>query len=332
MSGQSELGFIAVHLACYLGNLRILEILHEKFNADWNQRTSHGLSPLHCAAQRKEGIVSIYYLKHHQPDFDPNIVDKFKATPLHYAIMSLEEFNIQIFLSLGSEINLQDDQGNSSLHLALLRYIDDQDNYQTYKAIIKQLLMLGASRTLTNNKELTANGLLMDLQAKIVPPQVKESDADSHQSDQYAKFRFYLGTYKRENAFCCPKHAPLERVPKETKYMNIMIGINLLIFCLSYSIFFYMYLNYKEEYKKLHQHHMRKLYALWFPIITCSSISFIISIILFVFVSRRDPGYTQAIPVNEFYKIIHQALQEDRNLEYFCFFCRTLWSYRGVHC
>jgi len=77
--------------------------------------------------------------------------------------MSLEEFNIQIFLSLGSEINLQDDQGNSSLHLALLRYIDDQDNYQTYKAIIKQLLMLGASRTLTNNKELTANGLLMDL-------------------------------------------------------------------------------------------------------------------------------------------------------------------------
>ena len=41
--------------------------------------------------------------------------------------MSIEEFNIQIFLSLGSQINLQDDQGNSSLHLALLRYIDDQN-------------------------------------------------------------------------------------------------------------------------------------------------------------------------------------------------------------
>ena len=81
-------------MASYLGNLQILEILHTKFNADWHQRTSYGLTPLHCAAQRKEGIVSLYYLNQHQKKFDPNVTDKFDATPLHYAIMSLEEFNI----------------------------------------------------------------------------------------------------------------------------------------------------------------------------------------------------------------------------------------------
>jgi len=67
-----------------------------------------GLTGLHCAAQRLEGIVSIYYLKEHYPQFDPNVEDNFGATPIHYAIMNIEENNIQALLSLGSKINHQD--------------------------------------------------------------------------------------------------------------------------------------------------------------------------------------------------------------------------------
>lgn len=74
--------------------------------------------------------------------------------------MSIEENNIQALLSIGANINQQEKQGNSALHLAVNRYIDDQDNYFIYKAIMKQLLRLGASRTLENNKNLSSYDLL----------------------------------------------------------------------------------------------------------------------------------------------------------------------------
>ena len=93
-SQDTESGIQAVHLACFLGKLDILKILFEKFNADFNEPTSKGLTGLHCAAQSREGIVSIYFLKHNYKGFDPNIMDSFGATPLHYAIMSIEENNI----------------------------------------------------------------------------------------------------------------------------------------------------------------------------------------------------------------------------------------------
>ena len=38
-------------------------------------------------------------------NFDANVRDKFGATPLHYAIMSIEESNIQALLSLKADIN-----------------------------------------------------------------------------------------------------------------------------------------------------------------------------------------------------------------------------------
>ena len=97
-----------------------------KFNVDFFEKTDYGLTGLHCAAQRKEGIVSIYYMNSYCKKFNANITDKFGATPLHYAIMSIEESNIQALLSLKSDINAQDAKGKSMLHVALLRYIDDQ--------------------------------------------------------------------------------------------------------------------------------------------------------------------------------------------------------------
>lgn len=91
---KSKGGVQAVHLAAMIGNLDILNILKDKYKADFSSKTLKGLSPLHCASQRLQGIVSIYFLKDNCPDFDPNVADKQGASPLHYAIMSIEENNI----------------------------------------------------------------------------------------------------------------------------------------------------------------------------------------------------------------------------------------------
>jgi ankyrin repeat protein len=46
----SDDGIKAVHLAAFFGDLEILRILKDKFDADFGERTEKGLTPLHCAA------------------------------------------------------------------------------------------------------------------------------------------------------------------------------------------------------------------------------------------------------------------------------------------
>lgn len=99
--------------------------------------------------------MSIYFLKDTYKYFDPNCVDIHGGTPLHYAIMSIEEYNIHALMSLGSDINRKDKKGDSVLHVALTRYIDDQENYGLYKEVIKSILQFGAKRELKNKDGLT---------------------------------------------------------------------------------------------------------------------------------------------------------------------------------
>ena len=38
------------------------------------------------------------------------------------------------------------------------------------------------------------------------------------------------------------------------------------------------------------------------------------------------------MPIGEYAEILDRAIKEGRNLDYFCFFCRSLWSSTSVHC
>ena len=165
---QSKGGISAIHLACMLGNLDILRILHFKFNADLGSRTEHGLTPLHCAALVNTGIVAIYFLQDVMYKFSVDVIDNEGASPLHYSIMSIEENNIQALLSLGADINLQDNHGDSMLHVALARYINDQENYGVYKEVIKEMLQFGARRDIINNEGYTPEQLNYSYKNKIL--------------------------------------------------------------------------------------------------------------------------------------------------------------------
>lgn len=96
------------------------------------------------------------------------MVDSYGASPLHYAIMALEENNIQALLSLGADINQQDYSGNSMLHVAIIRYVDDQENFGIYKEVVKELLQFGALRDIKNNDGLNPYALVESLEDNIV--------------------------------------------------------------------------------------------------------------------------------------------------------------------
>ena len=53
------------------------------------------------------------------------------------------------------------------LHVALARYIDDQQNYSVYKEVIKEILQFGAKRELQNQDKLTPIELLEGYKEKI---------------------------------------------------------------------------------------------------------------------------------------------------------------------
>ena len=54
--------------------------------------------------------------------------------------MCIEENNIQALISMGADVNFQDKKGQSMLHIAVSRYIQNQEDYGFYKEIIKEML------------------------------------------------------------------------------------------------------------------------------------------------------------------------------------------------
>ena len=88
--------------------------------------------------------------------------------------MALEENNIQALLSLGADINQQDFSGSSMLHVAIARYIEDQENFGIYKEVIKELLQFGAQRDVKNNDGLNPFALVKSLELKIILKEEKD--------------------------------------------------------------------------------------------------------------------------------------------------------------
>lgn len=101
---DAHLGSQAIHLAATTGNIQIIEILMEQFLSDANQLTLGKQSVHHCAAQRNNGIVSIFVFNRCH-GIQVNSVDKKGATALHFAIISLQLKNVQALIKLGANPN-----------------------------------------------------------------------------------------------------------------------------------------------------------------------------------------------------------------------------------
>lgn len=59
---------------------------------------------------------------------------------------------------------------------------------------------------------------------------------------------------------------------------------------------------------------------------------FFVCLFSYICVSCKKPGYSKKINLRKFYEYLDKAIKEERNIDYFCFYCRCLWSSSAVHC
>lgn len=144
------------------------------------------------------------------------------------------------------------------LHVALARYIDDQDNFNVYKEVIKEILQYGAKRDIKNKDGLTPAELVEMYEPRIIlkapfshrkvfdPVDYVRNhiqiDPFNPPENQYQKLKFYLGTSHRERAICCPKHAPLEKHKRTGKTMASFFLINLVVMLTQIGFFLWLFL------------------------------------------------------------------------------------------
>ena len=76
----------------------------------------------------------------------------------------------------------------------------------------------------------------------------------------------------------------------------------------------------------------KTLKFMWYSLYLLTTFFFLCAFFMYLLVFCTDPGYTKSINEASFVNILDRAIKEGRNLDYFCFFCRSLWSSSSVHC
>ena len=87
-----------------LGNKQLIDILVDDFKAPLDVKAYNDVSVMHYAAQQYSGYLSILLLVK-KYNFEVNIRDKIRATPLHFAILKNEFKNVELLIKFGADPN-----------------------------------------------------------------------------------------------------------------------------------------------------------------------------------------------------------------------------------
>ena len=115
-------------------------------------------------------------------------------------------------IKYGADLNAQDFQGQTPLHIAVVRLRQEPDQYDDYKRIIKELLFKGARRDIRSSRGLT-------------PLEQLEQIKESLDEDQFKSLQFILTEYK-EN-MCFMRHRPIKKVRRSSAIFLTAVLLNL---------------------------------------------------------------------------------------------------------
>ena len=104
-----------------------------------------------------------------------------------------------------------------------------------------------------------------------------------------------MGTYKKENRFCCPKHAPLKKEIRGSKLFWTIIVVNTIIQVSYCSIQWDIYTN--------------KIFELHQIMLIVFLILFAISMLLASIVRFKNPGHTEKMDKNKLCEILDQRIE-----------------------
>ena len=140
LNEKTNEGLTALHYAAYKGNIRMLQYLM-KFGASIMETTNFGKNVLHMAAEGNQPSMMIYLISKENQSHD--CVDENGSTPLHRACYCGGEEAVNFLINLGADINAQDKEKLTPLHLAVL---GENEN------IVLKLLQKNANKNISNAK------------------------------------------------------------------------------------------------------------------------------------------------------------------------------------
>lgn len=142
----------AVHQLMSVGDARPLNLFLRCEQLEATMQNS--LTPLHCAAQNYCGLLAIICVMQ-SATVNVNARDCKQATPLHHAVLHCQPKNVEVLLKYGADPAAQDWQGNTPIHIAVLRSCQEPETWPDQKRIIKELLCKGGSLKMKTYQGLT---------------------------------------------------------------------------------------------------------------------------------------------------------------------------------
>jgi ankyrin repeat protein len=141
---KGKYGYTLLHTACDNINtipLDVFKLVVETHGADVNAQNEYKDTPLHNALlsfdPNKGGDINVLNYLLSQKGLNTNTKGYFGYTALHRACQQTKKFSFDIFETLiekhGADVNVQDDDKNTPLHLALVWF--DPNNGNTFTVL-----------------------------------------------------------------------------------------------------------------------------------------------------------------------------------------------------
>jgi palmitoyltransferase ZDHHC13/17 len=149
---QNNDGLTAIHYAAFRGNIRVLEYLIKNGGNPFI-KDNDGHNVIHIAAQGDKVNVIHYFIKNF--NFDVNDRDNKDSSALHWSAYLNKEISLTYLIAWGANVNAQDAEKNTPLHLAVLTSEKVMETRW-----VKILLLKGSKRNLENNRGESARDLV----------------------------------------------------------------------------------------------------------------------------------------------------------------------------